>query len=177
MMTMLRKFRQFREKLTYKQLNRILLIAGIIIAIAYVAWLILLKPWESYTKEDPFPVVAVMTWFFIELGLLGLIWLLLGGINQEVIHESEQAESRLNEKLKGNEEVEVYFMPSEIGGNVKEYLKAPYEIFGLTYLAHKEGDKFVVRLMQGEKELWNDEIENACFFEHNFKFPEPKEKE
>lgn len=159
---MLKRFLVFREKLTYKQLNRILLVVGII----FVPMCVLSESEEQFAARCMLGVC-----------ILFLIWLFLGGIDKEIIRENKECERRLNEKFKGNEETEVYFMPSEISGDVVEFFKAPYEIFGLTYLAHKEGDKFVVRLMQGEKELRNDEIENSCFFEDNFKFPEIEEKE
>lgn len=170
---MLKMFREFRKKLTYEKLIKILRMEGIIVAIVSAIMLII-QPWENVDLIEGFK-----SYFIFGFVVLGLTFMLLDGMNKYNIHESEEVKSRLNAKFQEDEPIQVDFKPTAISGDVKKFLRAPYEIFDLHYVARKRGDEIVVTLMQGEEELKNYPMgmEDCRFFEANFKFPETEEKE
>lgn len=177
---MLKKFKKWRDKLTYKQLEKILVVLGIIVAIVYTASLVLTKSWEdSYWCKDeiPFPLMAFLMLFFLEIAILILIWLLFDGINKSINYNIEQVQRRLGKKFKDGELIEVYFCPEGISEDAKNILSDTYIIYDLKYFAYKENDKVIVILMQDENEVERYPISNWNFFEANFKFVETKEKE
>lgn len=177
---MLKKFKKWRDKLTCKQLQKILMVVGIIIAIVYTASIVLTKLWEdSYGFEDeiPFPLMAFFMLFFLELAILMLIWLLFDGINKSINYNIEQVQSRLSKKFKDGELLEVYFCPEGIAEDAKKMLLDDFKINELKYFAYKENNDVILILMQEENEVGRYLINNRNFFETNFIFAETIENE
>ncbi len=175
---MAKKFMEWWDKLTLKQVKRITWIVGIIITIF---WLICYFPpndslYEVSTREakENYWIVYVFFAICIPLGISYTIYSVLGGWDKKYELENDELKKEISPKLKENEFTEVYLKKERRYG-VDKIILDGYDSHEIKYYAKKQGDNIYVVSKENGKQIKDYTVENWKFFEYHFIFTKEKE--
>ena len=167
---MVKKFKEWRDQLTWQQVKRIMCIVGIITAIGSFVWIISFLNNESSNWDESIGPIWIiwMILFFGPCSIVILVYALLDGIFKHSAFEHGELKKKISAQLKEIEFVEVY--PKQGRSNQSVFFLYVYDEPGVEHFAMKQGDIVYVVSKKNQEKIEDYMIKNWRFFEYNFTF-------
>lgn len=173
---MLKKFKKWREDLTWKQV-KIIYKTGVLLIILCVMPLILKLNYFLYEKVGAGKIPA-----WVLMIIIAFIWICMmefvvcfvfDGMYEKSDFKKNKIKATICSKLKEDEFTQVYLRRSR-RIDVSVIILDVYDMYDIEYFAKKQGDDiYVVSKENGE--ILNDyTIKNVRFFDRNFQFEKEK---
>lgn len=168
---MVKKFKEWRDQLTWQQVKRIMWVVGIIVAICWLIPIVIISIRYNLDIGDCF--ILLTTIIGIVAGMVTAVWLLLYGSSKQLAFEYDELKKKISIQLKEDEFVEVYLKQERYHTN-RLFLYVPDEP-NVKHFARKQEETVYVLSKKSGEQIKNYTIENWRYFEYNFTFTKEEE--
>ena len=167
---MMKKFRKWRDKLTFAQVKKIMWIVGILTEVIITLNIIAYRE-QIITNPEKMPIwmVWIIESFIMIFAVEQIVYLILRGMEKELDSKRNEIEKKIAPKLKEDRFTEVY-LKQEIRMDVDEVILDGYDAHEFRYFAKKKEDTIYVIMKEEEKIIKEYPHINYSAFEHHFSF-------